>query len=245
MYNLIKINVLAALCLLSFNSVAEQAADPAAAEIRDRGYFFGYSFGNMLRQGGNEDVNLETLLDGIRDSIAGNPPALSQEQQDVVVGSIRARQAAIKQQNEDAASQISNINMQRAQAFLAANGQREGVVTTSSGLQHEEITAGNGAFPIPENTVVVHYTGRFLTEGGQVDESENGIFDSSVARGQPAEFGLGQVIPGWTEGLQLMKPGGKSRFYIPPGLAYGPGGTRGIPPNSLLIFDVELLEIKP
>ncbi len=108
-------------------------------------------------------------------------------------------------------------------------------MSTSTGLQYQHEVVGEGGMPTAADTVEVHYTGTLL------DGTE---FDSSIKRGKPASFGLGQVIPGWTEGLQLMRVGGKTRFFIPSDLGYGPGGTRGIPPNSVLIFDVELLSIK-
>lgn len=114
--------------------------------------------------------------------------------------------------------------------------QQSGFKTTASGLQYKITQAGTGQTPKANSTVKVHYTGKLL----------NGeIFDSSVARGQPIEFPLNQVIPGWTEGLQLMKEGGKATFYIPARLAYGAQGVPGvIPPNSTLIFDVELIQVK-
>ena len=108
--------------------------------------------------------------------------------------------------------------------------------TTASGLAYKVLTAGTGASPKATNQVTVHYTGKLIS---------GKVFDSSVKRGQPATFPLNRVIPGWTEGLQLMKKGGKSVFYIPSDLAYGPGGNRAIGPNETLVFDVELLEINP
>ena len=124
-----------------------------------------------------------------------------------------------------------------ADAFLEANKGKASVKTTESGLQYEVLAVGAGESPRADDTVLVHYEGR-LADGT--------VFDSSVARGQPAAFGVGDVIPGWTEGLQLMKPGGKMRFTIPPELGYGASGAGGvIPPNAVLIFDVELLAIAP
>ena len=124
-----------------------------------------------------------------------------------------------------------------AQAFLAANQEKSGVTTTQSGLQVEMLAAGEGDAPRADDTVLVHYEGR-LADGT--------VFDSSYQRGQPAVFGVGDVIPGWTEGLQMMRPGGKARFTIPPELGYGARGAGGvIPPNAVLVFDVELLAIAP
>jgi len=123
--------------------------------------------------------------------------------------------------------------------FLAANKERSGVKTTASGLQYEVLTEGEGEgeSPITTDTVAVHYEGRLL---------DGTVFDSSYQRGEPAVLPLDRVIPGWTEGVQLMKPGAKYRFTIPPELGYGPEGAGGvIPPNAVLQFDVELLAVAP
>jgi FKBP-type peptidyl-prolyl cis-trans isomerase FkpA len=165
---------------------------------------------------------------GMEDAMSGKPASLSQEQQAAVVAEIQARQKAA----QEAALSAS---METASQYLAENAKREGVKVTESGLQYEVITEGTGKTPTATDTVRVHYVGT------TIDGKE---FDSSVRRGEPAEFVLNQVIPGWTEGLQLMKEGAKYRFTLAPELAYGPGGTRGIPPNSVLIFEVELLEVK-
>ncbi len=128
-------------------------------------------------------------------------------------------------------------NVQEGQAFLASNAQEEGVVTTNSGLQYKVLEAGSGEqHPKASDRVKVHYHGTLL----------NGtVFDSSVDRGQPIDFGLNQVIPGWTEGVQLMVEGEKTRFYIPSQLAYGNRSVGRIPAGSVLIFDVELIKINP
>jgi FKBP-type peptidyl-prolyl cis-trans isomerase len=124
-----------------------------------------------------------------------------------------------------------------ADSYLAQNKEKAGVKTTATGLQYEVLAAGEGDVPRPDDTVLVHYEGRL---------SDGTIFDSSIARGEPAAFGVGDVIPGWTEGLQLMRPGGKYRFTIPPELGYGARGAGGvIPPNAVLVFDVELLAVAP
>ena len=129
-------------------------------------------------------------------------------------------------------------NLAEAQAFLAQNAEKQGVKTTTSGLQYEVLASGaGGKSPTDANIVKVNYEGRLL---------DGSVFDSSFERGEPIEFPLARVIPGWVEGVQLMKEGDKFRFYIPPELAYGEGGTPGGPigPNEALIFDVELLEVK-
>jgi FKBP-type peptidyl-prolyl cis-trans isomerase FklB len=201
----------------------------------ERGYFFGYSFGNMLKEGGNPDVNLESLRKGLEDSIDGKNPDLTSEQQAGVIERVRTRQQDLAKQKESDASRAVVDNLESAKIFMAENALKPNIKTTSSGLQYEHLVSGKGAKPHLEDTVVVHYEGKLST---------GRIFDSSIQRGTPAEFGLTQVIAGWTEGLQLIKIGGKTRLFVPPELGYGPGGTRGIPPNSVLIFEVELIEIK-
>jgi FKBP-type peptidyl-prolyl cis-trans isomerase FkpA/FKBP-type peptidyl-prolyl cis-trans isomerase FklB len=125
-------------------------------------------------------------------------------------------------------------NKDKGEKFLAENKSKPGVKTTASGLQYLVLTEGKGKSPKATDTVTVHYKGT-LIDGTQ--------FDSSYDRGQPAEFPLDRVIKGWTEGLQTMKVGGKSRLFVPSDIAYGPQGRPGIPPNSTLIFDVELVDI--
>jgi FKBP-type peptidyl-prolyl cis-trans isomerase len=138
-------------------------------------------------------------------------------------------------EQEEANRQAAEANLAEGEAFLLENGGREGVVTTASGLQYEVITEGIGGIkPGPEDMVRVHYEGTFL---------DGIVFDSSYERGTPAEFYLNQVIRGWTEGLQLMSEGSEYRLFIPANLAYGEVGNQGIPPNSVLIFRVELLAV--
>jgi FKBP-type peptidyl-prolyl cis-trans isomerase len=130
----------------------------------------------------------------------------------------------------------SSISGKAGAAFLAAHKGKPGVHTTASGLQYEIITEGTGPRPTAADTVAVHYEGRLI---------DGTVFDSSIARGQPAVFPLGQVIPGWTEGVQLMPVGSKYRFTIPPQLGYGESGAGGvIPPNAVLVFDIELLAVQ-
>ena len=221
-------------------STPAQAVMTEAELKKNLGYFYGYSFGNMLKQGGGADADFESLTQGLRDSLSGNLPVLSPSEQEAVVTEIRARQAVITEQRQaeeaveqQAAEAQSMSNLAAAETFLASNGAREGVVTTPSGLQYEVLTEVPGTNAVQTDRVSVHYRGT-LIDGSVFDESNT----------TPAEFGLNQVIPGWTEGLQLMSAGDKFRFYLHPKLAYGAGSVGSIPPNSLLIFDVELLSIK-
>ncbi|RYZ56048.1 MAG: FKBP-type peptidyl-prolyl cis-trans isomerase [Sphingobacteriales bacterium] len=132
-------------------------------------------------------------------------------------------------------NQKTTSQVEEGQKFLEENGKRPEVTTTASGLQYEVLTEGQGQRPSgPSSRVTVHYEGRLIN---------GSVFDSSYKRNQPATFGLNQVISGWTEGVQLMPQGSKYRFYIPSELGYGSRGAGSIPPNSTLIFDVELLQI--
>ena len=206
---------------------------PAAEDVpknldSDLSYFFGYSFGNMLKEGGNNEVDLERLAQGIKDSLAEKAPELTQSQQEAVI-------ELVKKRRSDLQSRQGLAMLVQGQEFLAVNAGKEGVKRTASGLQYKVIEEGTGAKPTIDNTVVVHYEGQLIN--GQ-------IFDSSRQRGQPAEFVLGHIIRGLTEGLQLMKEGGMTRLFIPSELGYGQRHTEIIPTNAVLIFDVELIEIK-
>ena len=230
--------VLVAAVMTAGSVWSEEAAPvPAPDETMqaERGYFFGYSFGNMLQQGGNPDVDLGALLQGMQDSLSAVPPALDSDAQTQVMAIVRERQQLIQAEQEALAENQSETNLAAGASFLAENADKASVSVTDSGLQIEMLTEGSGKKPSATDVVVVHYEGRLL---------DGTVFDSSIARGEPAEFALNQVIPGWTEGLQLIKAGGKARLTIPSELAYGPGGVRSIPPNSVLVFEVELIEVK-
>lgn len=221
-------------------------AEPADESVdTDRlGYFFGYYFGNLLKEQGSVDIDLDELRQGISDAVAGRTSALKPQEQKRLMAVIGNRRAAIQkakqqaqQEKQQAQEEKQQAAQQAAQGYLAENASKGGINVTASGLQYEVLTSGSGKSPTATGEVVVHYRGQL------VDGKE---FDSSYKRNKPAEFRLNQVIPGWTEGLQLMNKGAKYRFYVPPELGYGAGGvaSAGIPPNAVLIFDVELLEIK-
>lgn len=193
----------------------------------------GYSLGYMMAEGNKgqvDDLNLDAFETGFRDGYEEKESALTQEQMQQVLVSYQEKKQAemIKEMEAKAAS-----NKEEGQKFLAENKTKEGVQTTDSGLQYKVVKEGTGASPKATDMVKVHYEGKLI---------DGTVFDSSYERGEPIEFPLNQVIPGWTEGVQLMKKGAEYELYIPSDLAYGETGTPGIEPNSVLIFKVELLD---
>lgn len=195
-------------------------------EINAVSYCVGMSIAESLKQQNLDGISTEALSHGINDLFQGKDLKYSPEEANAII------QSYLGKANEAKFAQ----NLKDGEDFLAANFKKEGVHTTISGLQYEVVSEGEGERPGPTSQVTVHYHGTLL---------DGTIFDSSVQRGQPATFGVNQVIPGWTEALQLMKKGAKYRLYIPQNLAYGanPHPSGAIKPYMALIFDVELLEI--
>jgi FKBP-type peptidyl-prolyl cis-trans isomerase len=177
------------------------------------------------------DVDAKALTAGIADGFAGKP-ALTEEEQKAVIMDLQKSAMAKAEEKQKAAS---GKNLKAGEAYLAENVKKDGVKTTASGLQYKIIKSGTGPSPKPTDVVKVHYTGTLI---------DGTVFDSSVKRGVPATFPVNGVIPGWTEALQLMKVGDKWQLVIPAKLAYGEEGPDPIGPNSVLIFDVELLGIE-
>jgi FKBP-type peptidyl-prolyl cis-trans isomerase len=188
-------------------------------------YSLGVSMGAQLRQAHvtPEMVNSTRLGQGVRDALAGKATLTP------------ADQANIRALITSAVSTVADANHRKAATFLAENGKKPGVVTTASGLEYTVLNTGSGESPKASDEVTVNYRGTLL------DGTE---FDSSYKRGEPATFQVDRVIPGWTEALQLMKPGGKYKLFIPPQLAYDMRSPPSIPPGSMLIFDVELISVK-
>ena len=214
------------------------AMPPAAAEedpqlesaIQRLSYAIGLQVGQSLRQQGLGEIDAAALAAALEDVYAGRPPRLTIEQMQAAQTEYQAASAARQGGQAEA-------NLAASRAFLASNAENEGVVQTPDGLQYRILRAGEGATPSTEDRVVVHYRGRLL------DGTE---FDSSHGRGEPTEFMLGAVIPGWQAALQLMPVGSHWEVWIPAELAYGERGAGGsIGPNQALHFDIELLEIKP
>lgn len=219
---IVSVATLALVSLVGCDKKADLSTDKGKGS-----YAIGVQIGRSLKAQ-NADVETPALMAGLTDAFAGKDLQLKPEEM----------QAALQSMQEEAikkASETAEKSKAEGTEFLAKNKDKEGVKTTASGLQYQVVQEGKGDSPKETDTVKVHYTGT-LVNGEK--------FDSSVDRGEPAEFPVNGVIPGWTEALQMMKPGAKWKLFIPPDLAYGPQGRPGIPPNSVLIFDVELLEVK-
>lgn len=188
-------------------------------------YAIGQQIGRNLKAQ-NIEIDAKTLAASLTDAMAGKSELKEDEIQKAMM---KLQEMAMKKQSEEA-----DKNKSKSVEFLEKNKTAEGVKVTASGLQYIVVSEGTGPMPTKTDTVKCHYKGT-LTTGEQ--------FDSSYDRGQPAEFPVGGVIPGWTEALQMMKVGSKYKLFIPAELAYGASGRPGIPPNSALVFEVELLDI--
>ena len=195
-------------------------------------YALGLGIGQQLAQMGASDLNVDDFAQSIKDVLAGNELKVShREAQQIVQDYFQKKE----QQMQAERAEKGKAAREEGEKYLAENAKKEGVITLPSGLQYQVLKEGNGKKPSAKDQVKCHYEG-FLIDGT--------VFDSSVQRGEPAVFGLQQVIAGWTEGLQLMQEGAKYRFFIPYRLAYGEGGAGAmIPPFATLIFDVELIEV--
>jgi FKBP-type peptidyl-prolyl cis-trans isomerase len=228
--------------VMMFNVLSQSAAaaeddkgndeSAAASEVNaeEIGYFLGISMGQQMAQSGITvaDFDQESMMEGFVDGMNKKDSKLTDDQlkatQEKLTALLQVRRQAI----------VDGMKAE-GEAYLAANKEKEGVKSLKSGLQYKVIEPGDGESPTATDTVKVHYTGKLI----------NGkTFDSSVARGEPATFRVGQVIPGWQEGIQKMKVGAKWMLYIPSDLAYGANGSPGaIGPHQVLVFEVELLEI--
>jgi len=188
-------------------------------------YSLGMNIVANLKQQGLDSLDEAAFAEGIKAALAGDSTLVTEEESNQI---LQAYFAGLQEDKSKMASKEGEV-------FLAANAKKEGITVTESGLQYEVLTAGEGAKPLATDQVTVHYTGTTI---------DGKVFDSSVQRGQPATFGLNQVIAGWTEGVQLMSVGAKYRFFIPYNLAYGERGAGAdIPPYAALIFEVELIKI--
>jgi len=204
-------------------------------ELKDQkdkeSYSLGYQFGQSLKHQGLA-VNLEVYTAGIRDALSGAKPQLSQEEVNKTVLEIQSRVMAAQQKEMQ---EMADKNLSEGKIFLEANKKKEGVKTLSSGLQVKVLAEGSGKTPKAADEVTVNYRGT-LTDGTE--------FDSSYRRGKPLTMKVNGAIRGWSEALQLMREGSRWQLFIPPDLAYGERGMGRIPPNSTLIFEVELISVK-
>lgn len=213
----------------SLQSQIDQLKKPKEVDLntdkRKAGYGMGVLFANNMKGQGADSLDMDAMFAAIRDVFGNKQPKMDQQQCMTTVQQYMA--VASEKKNSKAKEQ--------GKAFLDANKKNEGIVVTASGLQYKVLTKGNGKTPTTSDRVTVHYTGKLI---------DGTVFDSSVQRGTPADFGVTQVIRGWTEALQLMKEGDKWMVYIPYELGYGERGAgASIPPFSTLIFEVELIKV--
>ncbi|QGJ71184.1 Peptidyl-prolyl cis-trans isomerase [Planctomycetales bacterium 10988] len=207
-----------------------QAQQPI--DMKKVSYLIGYDFGQTLASQ-QVQVDLQSYMEGFRTGIAGGNPNIPEEEINALM--TQFQQMLVERQQKMMAEQANKAKA-AGEAFLAQNAKQPGIQTTASGLQYQVLQPGSGATPAPEDEVQVHYEGTLI----------NGtVFDSSYQRGEPISFPVNGVIPGWTEALQLMKEGAKWKLFIPSQLAYGERGAgQTIGPNEVLVFTVELLQVK-
>ena len=216
-------------CVLAVSGCGEETTDDSASAParqkfdKDVSYALGMNIGSSMKRE-NIDLDENGFFQGFKDSLKGSKTRFTEEE---AIGKIQEAFTAMMEKTTEELKQ-------KETGFLAENSKKAGVIITASGLQYEVLSEGSGPRPAAADTVRVNYHGTF---------ADGSVFDSSVERGEPAEFPLDGVIPGWTEGIQLMSVGSKYTFYIPSELGYGPEGAGPIPPYSPLIFEVELLGI--
>lgn len=227
--------IAAALATAACNKGESEPKNIKAEDLKTDAQKFGYAIGVDLAKSlkpVKDDVDIKALEAGLDMVFAGAEPVLDDATREQIKNTVAEK---LQKKQLEERTNAANKAKEEGEKFLAENAKKEGVKTTASGLQYEVITEGSGTGPKATDTVTVHYKGTLI----------NGeTFDSSYDRGQPVSFPLQNVIPGWTEGLQLMKPGAKYKFVIPSALAYGERGAGAkIGPNSTLIFEVELLNL--
>lgn len=223
---------LVSLMLLASQSFASEEVTDKSPERVQVGYSFGYLMGRS-NTNALDDLDLDSFLEGFKQGFKGKDSSLSNEQMISILNQYKKKsEAAELVEFQKTAEQ----NLAQGQAFLADNAKKSGIKVTESGLQYQIVKQGSGKKPSATSKVLVHYEGRLI---------DGTVFDSSIARDQPISFPLNKVIAGWQEGLQLMQEGDQYRLFIPAKLAYGETGAgANIPPNSALIFDVQLLKVE-
>lgn len=215
------------------SSTASAPINDKSSEVAKVGYSVGYMMGTNVKQGA-KDLNTADIVKGLEDGFNGKQATLTREQMEQVVMDYQKHQT----------EKMGKDNLAKGQAWLAENAKKPNIKTTASGLQYEVLKEGNATKPKATDIVAVQYEGKLI---------DGKVFDSTAMHSQPGQtpepavFPLNQVIPGWTEGLQLMGEGAKYRFYVPSNLGYGEQGMPqgGIEPNSVLIFEVELVKVNP
>jgi FKBP-type peptidyl-prolyl cis-trans isomerase FklB len=231
-FAVISVTWLAAASLAGCDQGGSGGSTSPESEDEKVNYSVGWQLGGDFKRQ-NVPLEADALLAGVRDSIEGKPPRVSEQDQRQVLAQVQQKRMAAEQA---ARGVEGEKNLVAAKAFLEANAAKEGVKTLPSGQQYKVLTEGTGPKPSASDVVTVNYRGTLI------DGTE---FDSSFSRGQPASFPLTKVIKGWTEGLQLMGEGSKWILFVPPDLGYGPNGAGAkIPPQSALVFEVELLKAK-
>jgi FKBP-type peptidyl-prolyl cis-trans isomerase FklB len=222
---------LGAVCIASIGLAQDK---PQLKDQKDKAsYSIGYDIGETFKKQKIE-LNVDTMVAGLKEALAGKEAAMSKEDREKT---LQAFQKEMMEKQIAASKEAAEKNKAEGEKFLEENKKKDGVKTTASGLQYKVLKEGSGASPKETDTVITNYRGTLI------DGTE---FDSSYKRNEPATFPVNRVIKGWTEALQLMKPGAKYQLFIPSSLAYGERGAgQTIGPNATLIFDVELLSIKP
>lgn len=223
-----------AMIITGCNSGSLEGDADFESNIDSVSYAFGFLNGQQLSQQGMDDLDPELFAKGMQQAMTEDSSQINEDSLQSLLQSYQMKAQAKAQRQRAAEAQD---NQETGKKFLAENKTNEGVQTTESGLQYKVLEEGSGASPTAEDTVTVNYEGTLL---------DGEVFDSSYERGQPADIPLNRVIPGWTEGIQLMKEGATYKFWIPGELAYGPNPRPGGPigPNETLIFEVELIEVK-
>jgi len=222
-----------ALVMAGFTAGLMAADSSPLKDEKDKiSYGYGMEIGKNLKRQGIE-INPDLLAQGLKAQLNGDKTLMTEDE---VRQTMMAFQQKMQASRMEKSKKEGDENKAKGEAFLAENKKKEGVQTTASGLQYKIITKGTGPIPKSDDTVKTHYRGTLI------DGTE---FDSSYKRGEPATFGVTQVIKGWTEALLMMPVGSKWQLFIPGDIAYGPGGRPGIPPNATLLFDIELISIEP
>lgn len=224
--------ILLAGILLAAPAFAQQNA-PLKDDKEKVSYSIGLDIGSTFKKQ-YMDIDTDVLMRGLKDGLSGAKPAMTEEE---IKATMTAYSKNMMEKTAQRNKEAAGANLEKGQKFLDENKTKEGVKTTASGLQYKVLKEGSGTSPKETDTVVTNY------RGTTIDGKE---FDSSYKRNEPATFPVNRVIKGWTEALQMMKPGAKYQLFIPPNLAYGERGAgQDIGPNETLLFDVELLEVKP